>query len=72
MALEYIEDLGGSPYAELVRVEWPGLGPGVDIDPETGEEAPNGEWPEIYVEVPVYDENGVQTGTCQQAIGRIA
>jgi len=26
-ALEYIEENGGNPYASLVRVEWPDLGP---------------------------------------------
>jgi hypothetical protein len=76
VALEYIEEQGGSPVAELIRVEWPGLGPGesLQMNPETEEMElmPDGSWPDITVEMENYDEEGNVVGTYQQAIGRIA
>jgi hypothetical protein len=71
-ALEYIEENGGSEIAELVRVEWPGLGPGESLNPETQELEPDGSWPDIMVDMDQYDEEGNVIGTYQQAIGRIA
>jgi hypothetical protein len=71
-ALEYVEANGGNEFAELIRVEWPGQGPGTTIDPETQEAVPDGSWPDITVEMEQYDENGDVIGTYQQAIGRIA
>jgi len=72
LALEYIEENGGSPVAELIRVEWPGLGPGAKFNEETQEMEPDGSWPDITVEMENYDEEGNVVGTYQQAIGRIA
>lgn len=66
MALEYIEEQGGNEYAELVRVEWPGLG---DVLDEDG--TPVGYSP-ITVTMEQYDEEGNVTGTYEQEIGRIA
>lgn len=66
MALEYIEEQGGNEYAELVRVEWPGLGDVLDDDGN-----PVGYTP-VTVEMKQYDESGNVTGTYQQEIGRIA
>lgn len=74
MALEYIAANGGSPYADLVRVEWPELGPYPPI-----------EWQEVVlhhetgltVQVPdTYDQDGnvltTKDATRKVRVGRVA
>jgi|LGVF01.2.fsa_nt_gb hypothetical protein len=66
-ALEYIETQGGNKYAELIRIEWSGLGFGINTEGEL-----DGSWPEITVTVDTYDEEDNINGTHQQFIGKIA
>ena len=75
-ALEYIEtECGGNEIAELVQVEWPGLGPGerTFIDDETGETVtePDGSWPNIEWQETFTDEDGT-VHTYTVGLGRIA